>query len=99
MIDAECLETNSGKAAELLAVMGNQKRMLILCHLAQEGEMQVGVLAGKVELSQSALSQHLAKLRNQDLVKTRRQAQTIYYSIKSPSVLTMLQTLNTIFCA
>ncbi|WP_299860243.1 metalloregulator ArsR/SmtB family transcription factor [uncultured Hoeflea sp.] len=98
MIDAECLETNSGKAAELLAVMGNQKRMLILCHLAQ-GEMQVGVLAEKVELSQSALSQHLAKLRNQDLVKTRRQAQTIYYSIKSPSVLTMLQTLNTIFCA
>jgi DNA-binding transcriptional ArsR family regulator len=97
MINAQCLESHSGEAAELLAAMGNQKRMLILCNLAR-GEMQVGVLADKVDLSQSALSQHLAKLRNQGLVKTRRQAQTIYYSISSNSVIQMLQTLNTIFC-
>lgn len=76
--------------------MGNQKRMLILCNLAR-GEMQVGVLAEKVDLSQSALSQHLAKLRSRNLVKTRRDAQAIYYSIDSGPVLKILQTLSEIY--
>jgi DNA-binding transcriptional ArsR family regulator len=74
----------SEEAADLLAAMGNQKRMMILCNLAN-GEMQVGTLAEKVDLSQSALSQHLAKLRTRQLVKTRREAQAVYYSINSDS--------------
>ena len=77
--------------------MGNQKRMMILCNLAG-GEMQVGTLAEKVDLSQSALSQHLAKLRSRHLVKTRREAQAVYYSIDSEPVLQMLRTLSNIYC-
>lgn len=97
MIDAQRLETHSEEAADLLAAMGNQKRMMILCNLAK-GEMQVGALAEKVDLSQSALSQHLAKLRSRNLVKTRREAQAIYYSISSKPVLQMLKTLDDIYC-
>lgn len=96
MIDSQRLEAHSGEAADLLAAMGNQKRMMILCNLAR-GEMQVGVLAEKVDLSQSALSQHLAKLRTRNLVKTRRDAQAIYYSISSEPVLKMLRTLTDIY--
>lgn len=97
MIDAQDLERNSDQAATLLSAMANQKRLLILCNLAR-GEMQVGVLAERVQLSQSALSQHLAKLRNQGLVATRREAQTIFYSINSNPVLQMLRTLDTLYC-
>ncbi|MBU4527319.1 MAG: metalloregulator ArsR/SmtB family transcription factor [Hoeflea sp.] len=96
-MDSHRLEAHSDKAADLLAAMGNQKRMMILCNLAR-GEMQVGVLAEKVDLSQSALSQHLAKLRTRNLVKTRRDAQAIYYSISSEPVLKMLRTLTDIYC-
>ncbi|MBU4530741.1 MAG: metalloregulator ArsR/SmtB family transcription factor [Hoeflea sp.] len=96
-MDSQRLEPHSEEAATLLATMGNQKRMLILCNLAR-GEMQVSVLAEKVDLSQSALSQHLAKMRARDLVKTRRDAQAIYYSIKSEAVLKMLRTLSEIYC-
>ncbi|EDQ34164.1 putative transcriptional regulator [Hoeflea phototrophica DFL-43] len=97
MIDAQDLERNSDEAATLLSAMANQKRLLILCNLAR-GEVQVGVLAERVQLSQSALSQHLAKLRNQGLVSTRREAQTIFYSINSNPVLQMLRTLDTLYC-
>ncbi|OCW59191.1 ArsR/SmtB family transcription factor [Hoeflea olei] len=96
MIDPHLLEAHSGEAADLLSAMGNQKRMMILCNLAK-GEMQVGALAEKVELSQSALSQHLAKLRTRNLVKTRRDAQAIYYSINSEPVFEMLRTLSNIY--
>ena len=96
MIDGQTLEAHSDEAADLLAAMGNQKRMLILCNLAT-GEMQVGALAEKVDLSQSALSQHLAKLRSRNLVKTRRNAQAIYYSINSEPVLQILRALTTIY--
>lgn len=97
MIDEQRLESFSEEAADLLAAMGNQKRMMILCNLAK-GEMQVGSLAEKVDLSQSALSQHLAKLRTRQLVKTRREAQAVYYSINSEPVLQMLRTLSNIYC-
>ncbi|KGF69835.1 ArsR family transcriptional regulator [Hoeflea sp. BAL378] len=97
MFDPQGLEAHSGEAADLLAAMGNQKRMMILCNLAK-GEMQVGALAEKVALSQSALSQHLAKLRTRNLVKTRRDAQAIYYSIDSEPVQLLLRTLSDIYC-
>ena len=96
MFNAQHLETHSEEAADLLSAMGNQKRMMILCNLAS-GEMQVVALAEKVDLSQSALSQHLAKLRSRNLVKTRREAQAIYYSINSEPVLEMLRTLSNIY--
>lgn len=83
-------------ASGLLSAMANPKRLLILCNLVK-GEMPVGILANRVGLSQSALSQHLSKLRAQKLVITRRDAQTIYYSSTASSVLKILETLESIY--
>ncbi|MEX3011922.1 ArsR/SmtB family transcription factor [Hoeflea sp. TYP-13] len=91
------LSGNAEQAAQLLAAMANPKRLLILCNLVG-GEMAVGSLAKTVELSQSALSQHLAKLRALKLVKTRRDAQTIYYSLASGEVQAILETLYGLYC-
>lgn len=83
-------------ATNLLSAMANPKRLLILKVLVA-GEITVGALARKVGLSQSALSQHLSKLRAQNLVSTRRDAQTIYYSSKSGAVMTILEALGSIY--
>ncbi|MDO9414868.1 ArsR/SmtB family transcription factor [Pararhizobium sp.] len=83
-------------AADFLSAMANPKRLLILSSLVK-GEMAVGALATQVGLSQSALSQHLSKLRAQKLVNTRRDAQTIYYSSTSEAVLKILDTLSEIY--
>jgi len=91
------LSEHSSAAAGLLSAMANPKRLLILCCLVK-GEVAVGALASQVGLSQSALSQHLSKLRAQKLVKTRRDAQTIYYSSTSESVMKVLETLEDIYC-
>jgi DNA-binding transcriptional ArsR family regulator len=78
--------------ADLLGAMANEKRLEIL-HLLVTEEMSVSILAGRVGLSQSALSQHLAKLRDLNLVNTRREAQTIYYTCQSTEVRTILDAL------
>ncbi len=83
-------------AANFLSAMANPKRLLILSSL-METEMPVGALAMRVGLSQSALSQHLSKLRAQNLVTTRRDAQTIYYSTTSEAVAKVLHTITDIF--
>ncbi|MDC7741340.1 ArsR/SmtB family transcription factor [Rhizobium binxianense] len=90
------LADHTNVAAALLSAMANPKRLLILCSLVK-GEVAVGVLATQVGLSQSALSQHLSKLRAQKLVKTRRDAQTIYYSSTSEPVMKILATLADIY--
>jgi DNA-binding transcriptional ArsR family regulator len=92
------LEDSAEAAAKLLASMANAKRLLVLCQLV-EGERSVGELAAVAGLSQSALSQHLARMRLQGLVKTRRDAQTIFYSLASPEVRLVLERLYEIFCA
>jgi DNA-binding transcriptional ArsR family regulator len=84
--------------AELLNVMANAQRLRVLTTLS-DGEMGVGNLAEHIGLSQSALSQHLAKLRATDLVKTRRDAQTVYYSVKSEKVGMVLELLDKMFQA
>jgi DNA-binding transcriptional ArsR family regulator len=96
MMKMRKLSEHSNSAAALLSAMANPKRLMILCNLVN-GEIPVGVLANQVGLSQSALSQHLSKLRAQKLVKTRRDAQTIYYSSNSPQVLTLLSALESIY--
>ena len=90
------LFANAAAAAELLSMIGNEKRLQILGHLL-DGEMSVGTIADKVSLSQSALSQHLAKLRSLNLVETRRDRQMIYYSCRSEPVRRLLGTLDGIF--
>lgn len=86
----------AGRASRLLKAMGNERRLVILCHLS-EREHSVTELCRLVGLSQSALSQHLAKLRRDNLVKTRRNAQTVLYSVSSPEVGKMLGALSDLF--
>jgi len=87
---------NIDQAADFLSALANNKRLLILCKLLHN-EMSVGALAKAIDLSQSALSQHLAKLRALDLVSTRRDAQTIYYMVSSPHIELMLSTLSSLY--
>lgn len=84
------------KSARILKAMGNEKRLDILYYLLDK-ELNVGELEKLVKLSQSALSQHLAVLRAENIVKTRREAQTIYYSIKNSQVLKILDLLNSFY--
>ncbi|MDV7340109.1 metalloregulator ArsR/SmtB family transcription factor [Terasakiella sp. A23] len=84
-------------AAELLKMMGNERRLMILCQLGN-GEKSVGELEGLVGLKQSALSQHLAKLRAERLVATRRESQTVYYSLASSEVTALIETLYGLYC-
>lgn len=85
------------RAVDTLKAMANPKRLAILCRLG-EGEVSVGDLAAEVDLSQSALSQHLAKLREQQLVSTRREQQTIFYQLDSPEIETIIATLRKLYC-
>lgn len=90
------VEQNYEQASALLKAMSNPHRLLVLCHLAR-GEKCVGELESIVGLSQSALSQHLARLRHDGVVKTRRDAQTIYYSLRGEDALTILTALAGLF--
>lgn len=92
-MDLKSLEQKSEKVAAMLKSIGNEKRLMIVCILSN-GEKNVGELEQLVGLSQSALSQHLARLRRDDVLSTRREAQTIYYSIKDKNVLSLLQCLH-----
>ena len=86
------------EAAQLLKLLANEKRLVILCFLATRGEMPVGALVAALGLSQSALSQHLAKLRRDGLVLFRRESQTMYYRLADPRVVRVLGVLEEIFC-
>jgi ArsR family transcriptional regulator, virulence genes transcriptional regulator len=92
------LAKQAGDAAQLLKMLANEKRLLILCFLAVRGEMTVGELVGIVKLSQSALSQHLAKLRADGLVEFRRTSQTLHYRVTDQRALRLLQVLKEIYC-
>jgi DNA-binding transcriptional ArsR family regulator len=96
--DIELLQESADQAAALLQAVGNPKRLVILCLLMQQGEMSVGALNEMVALSPSALSQHLARMRQEGLVSYRREAQTLYYRIEDPNVATLIGTLKDIFC-
>jgi DNA-binding transcriptional ArsR family regulator len=92
------LEQQAGEAAQLLKLLGHEKRLLVLCFLAARGEMTVGELVGVAKLSQSALSQHLAKLRADGLVEFRRTSQTLHYRVVDERALRVLQLLKEIYC-
>lgn len=92
------LAESAAEATRFLSLLANQNRLLLLCHLG-EGECSVGRLADAISLSQSALSQHLQKLREEDMVETRREGQTIYYRIKDSRVKAVIDVLYQQFCA
>ncbi len=83
-------------AVTLLKAMANERRLFILRHL-QRGEQSVGELNDRMQLSQSALSQHLAWLRRDGLVKTRKEAQTVYYSLASPEASQLIALLDKLY--
>jgi len=93
----EEMQVNAADAAQLLKAMSNEHRLLILCHLGQS-ELSVGQLNDLVALSQSSLSQHLARLRKDGLVNTRRESQTIYYSIAQPAIMKIIEVLHREYC-
>ncbi len=96
-MDPEAMRAHATDAAQLLRALANEKRLMLLCLLV-EGERSVGELNARVDLSQSALSQHLAVLREDGLVETRREAQTIYYSLVDGPVHAVIETLHGIYC-
>ena len=91
------LAAHAGSAAGLLKAMANPRRLQILCALA-DGELSVSALNDFIPLSQSALSQHLGLLRADGLVSTRREAQTIYYSVRPGPALDVIRVLHGHFC-
>jgi len=92
------LAGSAAEAAALLRALSNPPRLLVMCHLADAGELAVGDLVERVGISQSALSQHLAKLRDQGLVAFRREAQSLRYRVADPKVLRLLQLLHEMYC-
>ncbi|WP_206020365.1 ArsR/SmtB family transcription factor [Rhodovarius crocodyli] len=97
-LSAAALETKAAEVADMLRALANQRRLLLLCHLAQAGEASVGALAAHLGLSQPALSQHLAKMREEGLVTFRREAQTLYYRIADARLEKLLETLQELYC-
>mgnify|MGYP006080704567 CR=1 FL=1 len=96
-MDISTLQDNASTVAAILQQLGNENRLMIACTLI-DNEMSVGELNKLIPLSQSALSQHLANLRKANLVSTRRQGQTIYYSMASAEVKQLMLALKQIFC-
>lgn len=97
-MDIAELQKNSKRACTLLKSMANEWRLLVLCNLA-EGEKSVSELQSLLPLSQSALSQHLAILRREKLVTTRKSAQSVYYSLASTEAEAIMATMHEVFCS
>ncbi|MDA8919815.1 metalloregulator ArsR/SmtB family transcription factor [Porticoccaceae bacterium] len=95
--DLEQLAELAQEAALLLKQLSNQHRLMILCSLI-DGELSVTELNNRTNLSQSALSQHLASLRNAGLVQTRREAQTIFYQLQGNEAIQVIRVLKSIYC-
>jgi ArsR family transcriptional regulator, virulence genes transcriptional regulator len=97
VIDPAQMRAHASEAAALLRSLGNEQRLVVLCHLGG-GEQSVGALLGQMDLSQSALSQHLAVLREAGLVETRRAGQQVFYAIRPGPARDVLETLYDIYC-
>ncbi len=99
VLDLSALEAKAEEVAAVMKALANKRRLLILCHLAEAGSASVNALAAAVGLSQSALSQHLAVMRDEGLVGFDRVGQTLNYRIADPRVGALLDTLYTLYCA
>ncbi len=97
-IDLKQMAQSASRASNLMKTLGHKDRLMILCHLA-DGEKSVGQIADLLQISQSPLSQHLSRMRKEGLVETRREAQTIYYSLKSGETSRIVEVLYELFCA
>ncbi len=98
LMDLASFDAKAGLVADMLKALANRRRLMLLCKLVESGEMTVGALAREVGLSPSALSQHLAKMREEGLVAFRRESQTIWYRIGDPRIEALLGTLHQLYC-
>lgn len=96
-MDFDAMQSNAKDAVSLLKGLANESRLMIMCVLS-EGEVSVGQLNQRIRLSQSALSQHLAVLREQGLVRTRRESQTIFYRLEDTAAMTIIELLHEVYC-
>jgi DNA-binding transcriptional ArsR family regulator len=96
--DFATFEANTAKVADLLRALANERRLMVLCKLLEGGEQSVGALAEAAGLSQSATSQHLAKMRDEGLVDFRREGQTLWYRIAEPRTQLLLGYLQELYC-
>lgn len=96
--DLATFEANATQVADILRALANERRLMVLCKLVEWGEANVGSLAEAVGLSQSALSQHLAKMRDEGLVDFRREGQMLWYRVAEPRVELLLAYLQKLYC-
>ncbi len=96
--DPAAFETKAIEVANILRALANERRLMILCRLVELGEANVNSLAEAVGLSQSALSQHLARMREEGIVAYRRDSQTLWYRIADPRIEALFATLHGLFC-
>ncbi|MGO4525829.1 ArsR/SmtB family transcription factor [Microvirga sp. 2MCAF35] len=97
-LDLETFERKATEVADILRALANERRLMILCKLVGWGEANVSSLVEAVGLSQSALSQHLAKMRDEGIVATRRESQTIWYRIADPRIEQLFGVLYELYC-
>jgi ArsR family transcriptional regulator len=98
LLDPARFAEQAAEVAALLKAIANQRRLMVLCKLVEDGEMRVGDIADAVGLSQSALSQHLSVMKAEGLVTYRRESQTLWYRIADPRVAALLATLHELYC-
>jgi len=96
-MDLELMQENATRASELMKLLGHPHRLMILCQLNQ-GECSVGELSEKVGINQSPLSQHLARMRHEGVVTSRREAQTVYYSLAGKEIAAVISLLYELYC-
>jgi DNA-binding transcriptional ArsR family regulator len=96
--DFAALERSAGEVAALLRALGNERRLMLMCMLIEQGECTAGELGDGVGLSPSATSQHLAKMREEGLVDSRREAQSVYYRIADPRTKRLIGLLKDLYC-
>jgi len=94
----DLVAAQADEAADALRSIAHPGRLRVLCYLADDGELSAGELTRRVGLSQSALSQHLARLREQGIVSTRKLGQSVFYRIAEPRVARLLRALREIYC-
>jgi DNA-binding transcriptional ArsR family regulator len=98
VVDPKRMAVAASRASELMKTLGHKDRLMVLCHLIS-GEKSVGELAGLLDIPQSPLSQHLARMRKENLVTTRREAQTIYYAIASEEAARIVGLMHELYCS
>lgn len=98
VMDMPTFARKAGEVSQVLKAIGNARRLMVLCKLVENGEMTVGDLAASVDLSQSALSQHLARMREEGLVTYRRESQTLWYRIGDERIGSLLAVLYDLYC-